>query len=122
MATAQEVESFLQELRVCVDFGTPVQFRRTPKNVQGLIDLNMTEAQAIHRIKQLTPFDYCLGPEPDSDEDGKEIWVFGCVEGGVEVYVKLRLDTARPFSRPVVRSFHPAEHPLAYPHKKGGGS
>lgn len=56
---------------------------------------------------------------PDQDEDGKEIWVFGCVEEGTEVYVKLRLDPDKPFSRPVVRSFHPPEHPLVYPLKGG---
>jgi len=121
MATVQEVDSFLQECRVCIEYGRKVQFRQTPKNIQGLIDLNMTEAQAIARIIKLTAGDYCLGPEADRNEDGKEIWVFGCMEGTVEVYVKLRLDPAKPFARPVIRSFHPAEHPLAYPHKKGGG-
>lgn len=122
MATSREVESFLQQFCVCVEFGAKVQFRRTPKNVQGLIDLNMTEAQVIGRVLKLTLFDYCRGPEPDGDEDGKEIWVFGCREAGTEVYVKLRLDPTKPFSRPVVRSFHPAEYPLAFPHKKGGAS
>ncbi len=81
----------------------------------------MTQAQAIERICSLRPGDFCLGPEMDRDEDGKEVWIFGCVESGIDVYVKLRLDPKRPFSRPVVRSFHPAEHPLAYP-LKGGGS
>jgi hypothetical protein len=122
MATAEEVESFLQSFKVCIEFGAKVRFRRTPKNVQGLVDLDMTEAQAIERIAKLTAVDYCIGPEPDRDEDGKEVWIFGCWECGVEVYIKLRLDPATPFSHPVVRSFHPAEWPLAYPHRKGGGS
>ncbi len=122
MTTKQEVESFLQGFRVCVDFGTKVVFRPTPKNIQGLVSLNMTQNQAISRIMTLTAFDYSAGPEPDRDEDGKEVWIFGCVDDGVEVYIKLRLDPSTPFSRPVVRSFHPAERPLAYPHKKGGES
>lgn len=122
MATSHEVESFLQQFSICVEFGTKVEFRRTPKNVQGLIDLNMTEAQAVGRVLKLSACDYCRGPEPDCDEDGKEIWVFGCLEAGLEIYIKLRLDPAKPFSRPVIRSFHPAEHRLAFPHKKGGAS
>ncbi len=64
--------------------------------------------------------DYCVGPERDLDEDNKEIWIFGCVESGIETYVKLRLDPNKPFSRPVIRSFHPAEFPLVYPLKGGG--
>lgn len=117
MATAQEAQAFLDGFRVCVQFGSPVQFRQTPKNIQGLTTLNMSQAQAIQRICSLSADKYCCGPEADRDEDGKEIWVFGCVENGVEVYIKLRLDPKKPFSRPVVRSFHPAEHPLNYPLK-----
>jgi hypothetical protein len=79
----------------------------------------MTEAQAIERVCSLGARDYCRGPEADRDGDGKEIWVFGCVENSIEVYIKLRLDERKPFSRPVIRSFHPAEHPLSYPLKGG---
>jgi hypothetical protein len=121
MATDREVQSFLDEFRVCVEFGSKVQFRQTPKNIQGLATLNMTEAQAIEQVCKLAIESYVCGPEQDRDEDGKKIWVFGCVEHSVEVYIKLRLDPKKPFARPVIRSFHPAEHPLAYP-LKGGGS
>jgi hypothetical protein len=120
MATEGDVRAFLEQFRICIDFGAIVRFRRTPKNIQGLVTLNMTEAQAIARVSCLTHADYCKGPEADRDEDGKEIWVFGCVEDGAEVYIKLRLDPNSPFSTPVVRSFHPAEHPLSYPLKGGG--
>jgi len=80
----------------------------------------MTQAQAIERVCSLLCGDYCHGPEADRDEDGKEIWVFGCLESGIEVYIKLRLDPSKPFSRPIIRSFHPAEHLLTYPLKGGG--
>ena len=120
MATAREVQAFLDEFRTCVEFGSQVQFRPTPKNIQGLITLNMTQAQAIASVCALRCEDYSCGPEGDRDEDGKEIWIFGCQENGVEVYVKLRLDPKRSFSRPVIRSFHPAEYPLDYPLKGRG--
>lgn len=119
MSSAQEVQTFLDQFRVCVEFGSKVQFRQTPKNIQGLVTLNMTQAQAVERACGLSSGDYCTGPEVDRDEDGKEIWVFGCVEGGVEVYIKLRLDPAKPFSRPVIRSFHPARSST---HSRGGES
>jgi hypothetical protein len=121
MATGAEVQAFLDQFRVCVEFGSKIEFRQTPKNIQGLVTLNMTEAQAKARVCALKRADYSSGPEPDRDEDGKEVWKFGCMESGMEVYIKLRLDPKKPFARPVVRSFHPAEHPLVYP-LKGGGS
>jgi hypothetical protein len=121
MATAGEVQAFLDQFRMCIEFGAKVRFRATRKNTQGLLTLNMTQEQAIERVCGLSCADYCKGPEADRDEDGKEIWVFGCVESGIEVYIKLRLDPNTPFSTPVIRSFHPAEYLLAYP-LKGGGS
>jgi hypothetical protein len=121
MATGGEVQAFLDQFRVCVEFGSKVEFRQTTKNIQGLVTLNLTQAQAIERVCALSHEDYCNGPEADRDEDGKEIWVFGCVENGIEVYIKIRLDQKKPFSRPIVRSFHPADHPLTYP-MKGVGS
>ena len=121
MATGGEVQAFLDQFRLCVEFGSKVDFRQTPKNIQGLLTLNMTEVQAKARVCALNRSDYSSGPEPDRDEDNKEIWVFGCFENSIEVYIKLRLDPKKPFSRPVIRSFHPAEHPLDYP-LKGGGS
>jgi hypothetical protein len=119
MVTAGEVNAFLDQFRVCVEFGAKIQFRRTPKNIQGLLTLNMTEHQAVDRVCRLTHLDFCGGPETDRDEDGKEVWFFGCMESGIEVYIKLRLDPNKPFSKPVIRSFHPAEHPLCF-HQWGG--
>lgn len=121
MASGGEVQDFLDQFRMCVEFGSKIDFRQTIKNIQGLVTLNMTETQAKKRVCTLQRADYSSGPEPDRDEDGKEIWKFGCVENGIEVYIKLRLDPKKPFPRPVIRSFHPAEHPLDYP-LKGGGS
>jgi hypothetical protein len=122
MATVGEVKDFLAQFRICVQFGAKVHFRQTTKNIQGLAKLNMTEAQAKQRVCQLEFTDYCGGPEADRDEDGKEIWLFGCAENATEVYIKIRLDPSRnrSFSTPVIRSFHPAEHPLCYPLKGGG--
>jgi len=118
MATAGDVQDFLNQFRTCVEFGSRVEFRQTPKNIQGLVTLNLTQAEAIRRVCSLQCSDYCCGPQPDIDEDGKEIWVFGCVENNIEVYIKLRLDPRKKrFARPVVRSFHPAEHLLDYPLK-----
>jgi hypothetical protein len=121
MATAQEVQALLDQFRICRDFGSKVIFRQTAKNIQGLLTLNMTQAQAIERAVALVADDYSSGPEKDRDEDGKEVWIFGCLENNVEVYIKLRLDPRSPFAVPVIRSFHPAQYPLAYP-LKGGGS
>ncbi|MCP9861402.1 hypothetical protein [Cyanobium sp. Cruz-8H5] len=120
MASRQEVEQFLEAFQTAHQFGRPVKVNSRPKDVQGRADLNMTTDQAVQAVLHLTADNYSKGPERDLDEDDKEIWVFGYVEGHVEVYVKLRLDPHKPFSFPVVRSFHPAERPLKYPLKRSG--
>lgn len=120
MATRVEVEAFLEQFRLCNSFGSAIRFRATPKNIRDLAKLNMTQAQAADAILRLTFENYSKGPEEDYDDEGKAIWVFGYFEGEKEVYIKLRLDPNHPFSKPLVRSFHLAEHPLAYPLKGGG--
>jgi hypothetical protein len=118
MASAHEVRDFIAQLTTCIEFGSKAEFRRTAKNIQGLATLNLTEAEAIQLVCRFTSDNYCGGPEPDADEDGKKVWKFGFDMSGVEVYVKIRLDASakrRAFLRPVIRSFHPAEHPLHYP-------
>jgi len=120
MATKREVEEFLGQFRLCIEYGSKARFRQTPKNIQGLAALNMTQTQATECVCRLRSENYCNGPEVDRDEDGKEVWVFGWIERGVEIYIKIRLDPNKPFSTPVIRSFHPAEHSLSYPLKGGG--
>jgi hypothetical protein len=120
----RQADAFLEQFRVCVTFGPPrgPYFSQSPKNIQALADFNLTQQAATAIICSLTAENYCRGPEADIDTAGKEIWIFGCVVKKTEFYVKLRLDAGKDNSRPVVRSFHPAEHPLEYPFRQDGGT
>lgn len=88
------------------------------KNRDALAELGFTKEQREEIILSLTAEDYCEGPSPDHEGPGS-VWVFGKVEEGREIYIKVKLTTIAP----ICLSFHPAERPLTYPLKqrKGGG-
>ena len=87
------------------------------KNHQkSLASLGLTREECEKEILSLTPENYCRGPVPDKDFGG-EIWEFGTVVKGHEVYIKLKIAevASEKFAKSI--SFHPAEFPLCYPYK-----
>ena len=89
-----------------------------PRNDQGLLDLGINHALAFAIIKELTPDNYCKGPEPDDMYPWKDVWVFGCEYEGEEIYIKFnveRLDRQQPHV--TVLSFHKAQYAMRYPLK-----
>lgn len=88
------------------------------KNLQALIDLNMTKAERLAVFLGISANDYVGGPEADLDaERGGMVWVFGTEYEGIEIYVKLKLDI---FGRTKVAkciSFHKADYKMSYPFK-----
>ena len=83
------------------------------KNREALLELELTKSQAEDIILSLTPEDYCEGPLADKQGSG-QVWVFGRIEEGKEVYIKLKLTTT---DAPICLSFHPAKQSLQYPLK-----
>jgi len=79
------------------------------KNRDALLELGLTKRQREELILSLTPDDYCVGPLREKKGAG-HVWIFGRVEEGREIYIKLRVT-----HMPICLSFHPAEHPLQYP-------
>jgi len=77
----------------------------------ALIELGLTKEQRQEIILSLTPEDYCEGPTPDREGPGMW-WVFGKIEEGREIYIRLKVTHA-----PICFSFHPAEQSLQYPLK-----
>jgi len=124
MTIRQDIADFLLDFKSALRGGL-YSFVERQRNIQGLIDLGLTEpGDAVPLLLSLTPDDYCSGPEPDSDRPDEEVWVFGVEVEGTEAYVKVkRIDDPRSGigCRALILSFHPAEHPLDYP-LKGGGS
>jgi hypothetical protein len=91
-------------------------------NTQALIELGLTFEDRRNLILSLSVEDYSCGPVQDLVQAG-DVWVFGKVANGVEVYIKLKLVEYRPAgTSTMVRqakciSFHAARESLPYPLK-----
>ena len=83
---------------------------------KSLASLGFTRDDCEREILSLTSENYCRGPEPDKSLGG-EIWEFGKVIEGREVYIKLKIAEVASEKFAKCISFHPAESPLCYPCK-----
>ena len=92
------------------------------KNTQALLQLGLTFADRRNEILSLSVEEYFRGPVPDHDQSG-DVWEFGKMIAGVEIYIKLKLVEYQPKGQTeTVRkakclSFHVAEKTLIYPFK-----
>ena len=123
MATRQEVLEFLRLFKACVMLARWNVMARE-KNRQALLDLGIDCEERRETLLGLEPEDYLAGPKPDLSDRTREVWEFGTVVGGTDVYIKLRVmedPREKKAHRALVWSFHPAERPLRYP-LRGGGS
>lgn len=114
MATRIEVEQFLSQFKVKLEiFG--IIFLERDKNVNSLIDLDITRLERLSVVKSIVVDDYSEGPIKDQLSGFGEMWVFGKDVKGQEVYIKISL--GRPNNNTIVISFHRSEHPMNYPFK-----
>jgi len=117
MPSRQEVAQFLRDFCGAVELGHVVWLPR-PEDRQHVIDLGITQNQALELIQGLTPDDYSQGPMPDDFNHNRDVWVFGCDVDGREAYVKLALQPdnhKRHVTHGLIWAFHPAEFPMSYP-------
>ena len=117
MASRREVADFLKAFNQRRQQVGWLNVVNRQKNREALIELGLTKSQAEEIILSLTPEDYCEGPLADKKGSG-QVWVFGRVEEGQEIYIKLKLTTTEA---PICLSFHPAEQTLQYPLKEKEG-
>ena len=114
MATRDEVELFLEKLKVKLEiFG--IFFLDREKNVSALDQLGITRMDRLAVVRSIEVDDYSEGPLLDQLNGFGEMWVFGKDVNGQEVYIKITL--GHPNSRSIVISFHVAEHAMSYPFK-----
>jgi len=97
---------------------------KRPESVECITELGLTLGDVRDAILGLSVADYCAGPLRDRDMPG-DMWVFGKVMEGREVYIKLKLARIGPVKRVRIVSFHFPREPLCYPYrpeeeKKGG--
>jgi hypothetical protein len=117
MPTRQEVARFLADFKAAIALGY-VHWLPRPADRQHLINLGITQNQALDCIKKLTPDNYCKGPEPDDTKPDRSVWIFGCDVIGIEAYIKLALqpdNRKRNVVHGLIWSFHRSDRPLKYP-------
>lgn len=109
------IKSFLQELKAIIN-SLGIVFSNRPKNsIQNLADLSITAKMREEIILNLEVFDYSEGPLKETQQGGTEMWVFGKVIKGQQVYIKLTI--SKMTGGAVCISFHKAEYPMKFPLK-----
>ena len=113
MAPYHQVVLFLHLMKECA--GRRFILVPRKENLDALARLGISLLDAKEQVLGLLPCDYVSGPEADFDRPRQEVWVFGLTINTTDVYVKLTV-ILEP-QRCVCISFHPARHPLEYPHR-----
>jgi hypothetical protein len=114
-----EIEAFLKEFHLKLSVFRIV-FENREKNLDALLQLEITGSEREEVIKSLIPEDYFGGPTPDTNDTTRPpYWEFGKMAKGKEVYIKINMGHAN--KSVICISFHIAEHKIVYPLKKGQG-
>lgn len=125
-AKAEEVEAFLKELHLKLEF-QQVNFDWRDKNLDSYIELSewgYSTSNIISFLKKLTPKNYSEGPKADNQNIPSKgaLWVFGMhikprnpkrKKKGKEFYIKVQIGW--PDKEVICISFHPSLTNMTYP-------
>lgn len=112
--TKEEVKIFLQEFKQkVIQFGVYIE-RQRAKNLQTMLDLELTAINVREHLKKLTYEDFYKGPSKD-DFGGEDLWEFGKEIKNKEVYIKITLGDIN--RETICVSFHYPEREIKYPFK-----
>lgn len=115
MASKQEVEKYLKELKVKIGIFGILFLDYRGKNQQALHDLEISPAKRKDIIATLEAEDYTEGPLEEKMHGILPMWIFGKEVKKKEVYIKVSMGSEN--NSAVCISFHIAEHPMNYPYK-----
>jgi hypothetical protein len=115
MASKQEVQQYLKELKVKMEIFGILFLDDRGKNQQTLHDLEISPAKRKEIISSLKAEDYSQGPLDEKMHGILPMWVFGKQVKQKEVYIKVSMGIVNHGA--VCISFHIAEHPMNYPYK-----
>lgn len=104
MATASEIEAFLQDFKLKMKIWGIIFRDDRSKNSQTLLDLEINPIDREKIITHLTQANYSKGPEKDKLNDGPDLWVFKKDVKGQEVYIKITLGYCN--NKVICISFH----------------
>lgn len=116
MTIEQDVDFFLQDLKLKIRMFGILYLDERGKNAQAFADLEIPSNKRKEIIEQLKTEDYSQGPLEEKMRGILPMWVFGKNVKHKEVYIKISLGIEN--QEAVCISFHLAEHPMNYPFKK----
>ena len=116
MASTDQVEIFLSNFKVKLGIWGLLFRSDRGKNTQTLLDLELSVLQVKEILKGLETEDYSEGPYEEKLYANPEMWVFGKEIKATEIYIKISIGMSS--DKVLCISFHKAEYPMDYPHKK----
>lgn len=116
MASEQEVDRYLKELKVKMEIFGILFLDDRGKNQQTLHDLEISPAKRREIIADLKIGDYSEGPLDEKMRVILPMWVFGKNVKEREVYIKVSM--GKENNSAICISFHLSEHPINYPYKQ----
>ena len=113
MATADEVERFLSDLKTKLSvFGMNIIERKKNRETMAELEILNTNTFCIDEIKKLKAENYFRGPVKDTENQGL-YWEFGTFIKSREIYIKINYGNE---NKPcLLISFHFAEFSISYP-------
>ena len=112
MTTREQVVLYLRLMKMAA--AVQFIFANRAENLGTLARLGITRREAQALVLGMCPEDYSSGPSEDHNCPGLDVWVFGLLVNGVELYVKTQV-VADPPERCVCISFHEAQRPMRHP-------
>lgn len=112
----EKIILFLQNFHLKMDIWGVFFRDNRGKNSQTLLDLEITPNDRKKILKELKLANYAEGPLPDKLNNSTDMWVFGSMVKGTEIYIKITMGTEK--TQAICISFHIAEHKMIYPFKE----
>jgi hypothetical protein len=113
--TEYDVELFLNDFKIKMQFMDIVFLNNRAKNAQTLAILEMPVTKQKQIVEELDVKDYSEGPIEDTNFVGSPLWVFGKIVKGHELYIKISM--GMPNRSTLCISFHISEFSINYPLK-----
>jgi len=113
MLSESEVGAFLKDFKVKMKIWDVLFRDDRGKNLQALIELEITPSERKKVLEQIEIKDFSEGPLIENLYGGAEMWVFGKTVRKKEVYIKITMGVIN--SSVLCISFHLAQHKMQYP-------
>jgi hypothetical protein len=111
----EKVDEFLKDFKIKMKFWGVVFLDDRGKNFETLTQLDIRPKDREQILEELIAEDYAEGPKPEEMYGTKEMWVFGKIVKGQEIYIKITKGIQG--SNVLCISFHFAERKIKYPFK-----